>query len=116
SSNSLQNGDLAGVISRVLHSAVQHEADIVLLAGNSVLEPRLGQSGDEPDQFVVVLPEDGDGALPCFFGRALEMAEVLRVGESGRLALQAARDDLLPARNVEHQFPYAVGIANWPQG
>src|SRR5437870_904394 len=46
SSNSLQNGDLAGVISRVLHSAVQHEADIVLLAGNSVLEPRLGQSGD----------------------------------------------------------------------
>ncbi len=107
-----QDGNLPGVIGHVLHRAVQHETHVVVFAGDGVIQSRFGQRCDEFDQLVMSLAKRRDGALPRRLGGAVDVAEVLGVGEGGLLATKPANDDLLPSGEMDDQLPDTVRLVH----
>src|SRR5690348_7812927 len=60
----------------------------------------------------MVLPQGRKSALPCFFRRAFDVAEIFSIRQRSGMALQSASDDFLPRAEVKHQFPNAMSVAD----
>jgi hypothetical protein len=110
--STLQNRNLTGVIRGVLDRPIEHEAHIVILAGDALRKSRFRKRRDQLDELRMVLPEYRDRAHPGLLGGAVEVAKILRVSKRGGLTLQALRYDLFPTSEVDHQFPDTVSFAD----
>src|SRR5215469_8328284 len=74
----LEDSDLPGVIKLVLHDAVQHEANVVLLAGHALAQSLVGQTGGGFDQGRVCFLQVVDRLFPGGGTLVLHRRKILR--------------------------------------
>src|SRR6266542_674106 len=77
----LEDRDLAGVIERVLHRTVQHEVEVVVLAGNACVQPLVRHAEDSGVQLAMRFFQGTQRGLPLGVAEARHARPVLVVGK-----------------------------------
>src|ERR1700674_2714179 len=95
----LEQSDLTSMIKLMLHDSAEHVIKIVIifgLAGNLILEARVGKTGNRFGQFVVSLLKVAQCSPPGGWARVLHERKILLVCKFDGCATDAPGDSTVP--------------------
>ena len=111
-----QECDLAGMVELVLCNAVKHVIEVVLLAGHAIAQAGIREAGYSLHKPVVRPFRLGDGLAP---GRFRSFGRGRKIVQTRELTFFSAKPNharVVPGRDVQDEFPYAVRVCQWPGG
>lgn len=112
----LQQCYLTAVIRGMLDRSRQHEAKVIILAGNTLVQSRFFHGGNQSDQFRMSRPQYFYCFAPCRVRCLADLREVFFIRGHELLTLDAVSNHALPGGKVQYQFPDAVSCGNGPRG
>ena len=109
--------NLPGVVKLVLRDPLQHEPDIVTLAGNLFCETSVRQRFDRPQQSRMSLLRMIDSFLPCWRTAVFHRREILLILELQSLPQHDSPIyRIIPCSDVQDEFPDTMDVFDRMRG
>ena len=109
--------NLPGVVKLVLRDPLQHEPDVVTLAGNLFCETSVRQRFDRPQQSRMSLLRMIDSFLPCWRTAVFHRREILLILELQSLPQHDSPIyRIIPCSDVQDEFPDTMDVFDRMRG